>query len=147
MIHQPYLFAVPPAQIDLAWRDGAHHLSEAAEKSAGEVTTDQLKMLLARGERRLLGVRDLARPEDKPAAWAAVSALQLPNMRCLYIYAIWAPGATGDAVMAELRKFALSEGCLKIRGACGDSITRLWERRFAARRVYTIVEIDAEEQQ
>jgi len=144
-MQQPHLFIVPPAQIDLAWRDGAHMLSEAAEKSAGEVTTDQLKMLLSRNERRLIGVRDLATPDAKPAAWAAVSALQLPNMRVLYIYAIYAPGATGPEVMTLLRQYALQEGCLVIRGACGDGVMRLWERRFKARRIYSICEISVED--
>lgn len=144
MIEQPSLFVVAPAQIDMAWRDGAHHLSEAAEKSAGEVTTDQLKLMLARGERRLLGLRDLAHPERPPAAWVAVQAMQYPNMRALYVYAIWAPGATCGECMRLLREYALAEGCLKIRGACGDAVMRLWERRFGARKVYSIVEIDTE---
>lgn len=143
-MQQPHLFVVPPSHIDMAWRDGAHQLSEACEKAAGEVTTDQLKMLLNRGERRLIGVRDMATPDAKPAAWAAVSALQLPNMRALYIYAVYAPGATGGDVMALLRTYALQEGCLVIRGACNDAVLRLWERKFAARKIYSIVEIDAE---
>lgn len=143
-MQQPLLFIVPPAQLDLAWRDGAHRLSEACEKAAGEVTTDQLKMLLSRGERILIGVRDMATPDAKPAAWAAVSALQLPNMRALYIYAVYAPGATGGEVMRLLREYALQQGCLVIRGACNDAVQRLWERRFKARKIYSIVEIDVE---
>ncbi len=144
-MQQPHLFAVPPSHIDIAWRDGAHMLSEACEKAAGEVTTDQLKMMLSRGERVLLGVRDMAEPDAKPAGWAVVSAQQMPNMRALYIYAVYAPGATGSDVMRLLRQYALQEGCLVIRGACNDAVMRLWERRFSARKVYTIVEIDVEE--
>ena len=143
-MEQPSMFLVPPSHIDKAWKDGAHMLSEAAEKAAGEVTTDQLKMLLSRGERRLIGVRDLATPDALPGAWAAISVHQMPNLRALYVYALWAPGVTGPKVMEQLRAYASSEGCSVIRGSCGDGVTRLWERKFKARKVYTVVEIDVE---
>lgn len=136
---KPTLFTVAPKFIDQAWKDGASRLSEACDKAAGEVTTDQLKMLLARGERTLLGLRD---GDGPPMAWVAVSIMQLPNIRTLYVYAIWAPGATGVECMGQLRSFARAEGCSAIRGACNDAVQRLWERKFAARKIYSIIEIE-----
>ncbi|MTW25843.1 hypothetical protein, partial [Streptococcus pneumoniae] len=46
----------PATHIDQAWRDGAHLLAKACDTSGGEVTGDQLKMLLSRGDRMLFVV-------------------------------------------------------------------------------------------
>lgn len=141
---KPYLFRVPASHIDAAWRDGAHQLSAAVERAAREITPDQLKMILSRGERMLLGLRDAA-TQDKPAAWAVVSVQQMPNIRVLYVYAIFAPGSTGPECMAQMSEFARQEGCSVIRGACDEAVQRLWERRFGARRVYATMEIELQE--
>lgn len=130
---------VPPSHIDFAWRDGAFHLDAACAKSAGEMTESQLKMQLARGEWTLLaGVED-----GRSKAWAVVGFQQNPNCRALWIQAIYAPGATTDEAMTELRKYAVTNGCSTIRGACNEAVQRLWERRFKAKRLYAVVEIDA----
>jgi len=52
------LFQVPASHIDAAWRDGARLLEQACKRADREVTADQLKFLLARGERTLLGLAD-----------------------------------------------------------------------------------------
>ena len=44
--------------VDYAWRDGADCLKEACDTSGGEITGDQLRMMLARGERQLVRMRD-----------------------------------------------------------------------------------------
>lgn len=131
------LYVIPPSHVCQAWKDGAHMLGIACEKAAGEVTADQLKMLCARGEKALLCVQ-----VDDAKAWLAVTIDQLPNKRVLFVYGIYAPGATGDVAMSELRKFAQENGCEAIRGCCNDAVQRLWERRFKARKIYTTVEID-----
>jgi len=132
------LFIVPPSHVGQAWRDGASRLGDACALSAGEVTPDQLKLMLSRGEKVLLGLRD----DNTTRAWAAVQIEQLPNKRVLFIYAIYAPGATGPEAIEQLRQFAREQGCEAIRGACNDAVQRLWERRFAARKIYSTVEID-----
>ena len=132
------LVHIPPAHVDRAWRDGAHKLAEACKWAAREITPEQLKMLLSRGERQLIALQR----DDEFVAWAAVQVQQLPNIRVLYIYAIYAPGSTGPECFEHLANLARFEGCSAIRGACSEAVERLWARRFAARRLYSIMEID-----
>ena len=134
-----HIFQVPLQFVDKAWRDGAYNLAEAAEKSSGEITGDQLRLILSRGERLLLG---MANDATQVVAWAAVSIQQLPNLRACYIYSIYAPGATGVEAFELLKKFAQDHGCSVVRGACNDAIARLWRIKFKARKAYTVVEFD-----
>jgi hypothetical protein len=132
------LLHVPAAHVDKAWKDGAHNLSEACKWALREVTADQLKMMLARGERQLLALES----EGQKVAWAAVQVQQLPNIRILYVYSIYAPGSTGPEAFKLLADLARSEGCSSIRGACSEQVARLWERYFKAKRLYTTCEIE-----
>lgn len=135
------LFQCTPAQIDQAWADGAHQLAEACKLASREITVDQLKMMLARGERTLIGVRDGSHVKG----WAAIQVQQLPNIRTLYVYSIYAPGATGPEVFAQLKQYARANGCSVIRGACNEAVARLWARRFDAKPLYQIMEIEVNE--
>lgn len=128
------IFQVPVEFVGRAWADGAHTLSKAADKAAGEITTDQLKMILMRGERALLGISD----GEKTAVWMAVGVDQLPNVRTLFVYSI-AGEATAEAFSC-LAAYAKAAGCTEIRGACSDSVLRLW-RKFEAEKVYNVFRI------
>lgn len=97
-------------------------------------------MLLSRGERQLIALQS----DNEFKAWAAVQVQQLPNIRVLYVYAIYAPGSTGPQAFELLADLARSEGCTSIRGACVEQVARLWERKFGATRLYTTMEIDLE---
>lgn len=132
------ILVIPPAHVDKAWRDGAHQLSEACKWASREVTPDQLKMLLARGERQLLGLE----VDGKFVAWAAVQVQQLPNIRIFYVYSIYAPGSTGPEAFRQLAELARAEGCTSIRGACVEQVARIWERKFNAKRLYHMMEIE-----
>jgi hypothetical protein len=144
------LVIIPPAHLDRVWREGANQLAEACKWADREVTPDQLKMMLARGERQLLALdaaNDAGTPTEKQApprfvAFAAVLVQQLPNIRCLYVYSIFAPGETAPECFEHLAGFARHEGCSSIRGACSDAVERLWARKFKARTLYHICEID-----
>jgi hypothetical protein len=129
---------IPPKFIDAAWKEGAHRLAEACDKSAGEVTPDQLKMLLSRGERILAKVT----AASGAVGWLALSVQQLPNIRTLYVYAAQGPGATGQECMDELKALAASEGCSAIRWSCGPGVQRLLAVRHGARPIYTVMEIE-----
>ena len=131
------LLKVSPSHIDKAWADGACKLAEACEWALREITPDQLKMLLARGERTLYALEEAG----SLVAWAAVQVQQLPNVRVLYVYAIYAPGSTGPEAFSLLADLARSEGCSEIRGACSDAVARLWERKLKAERLYSIMAI------
>lgn len=40
---------IPATHVDAAWKDGARMLARACDASGGEITGDQLKLLLSRG--------------------------------------------------------------------------------------------------
>ena len=67
---------------------------------------------------------------------------QLPNIRVLYVYSIYAPGSTGPEAFERLADLARAEGCTSIRGACVEQVARLWERKFKAVRLYEVMEIE-----
>lgn len=131
------LFVVPAHLALRAWADGAHKLSEAMDKAMGEVTADQLKMMLARGERQLIGIES----SGDVVAWFAVVVDQLPNVRALYIYAAWAPGAVNAEVFAPLAQFARDSGASEIRGASSDAIMRIWRAKLGAEKLYNVFRI------
>lgn len=132
------LFVVPTHLALKAWSDGAHKLTEAIEKAKGEVTPDQLRMLLARGERQLIGIED----GGTVLVWFAVTVEQLPNVRVLYIYAAWAPGAVTAEVFAPLADFARDAGASEIRGASNDAIMRIWRAKLGAEKLYNVFRIE-----
>lgn len=130
------LFQCSPAEIDRAWRDGAHRLSEACKWASREITADQLKMLLSRGERTLIGTRE----NGRVLGWAAVQVQQLPNIRTLYIYSMQGEGICTPEGFSLLREYAESNGCSSIRGAVRASMMRML-KRFGASEIYTTCEI------
>jgi hypothetical protein len=133
------LIEIPAQFVCQAWADGAHNLTKACSRASREITGDQLKMLLLRGERTLVGVADTG---QTPKAWAAIQLQTLPNTRVLYVYGIYAPGTTGPEAMSLLRGYARANGCEVIRGACDPAVGRLWARKFDARPLYAIYEIE-----
>ena len=129
---------IPTEFVCKAWADGAYNLVKAAERAKREITGDQLKMLLMRGERTLVGIVE----NETPKAWAAVQLQVLPNMRVLYIYSIYAPGQTGPEAFRLLKEYAKANGCETIRGACDKAVGRLWERKFGAQPIYSVYEFE-----
>lgn len=132
------LLVIPPIHVARVWDNGAHKLAEACKWASREITPDQLKMMLMRGERQLVAL-DV---DGEFKAWAAIQFQTLPNIRVLYVYAIYASGNTGPDAFKLLADYARAEGCASIRGACSEQVLRIWERKFQAKRLYTICEID-----
>lgn len=128
---------VPPAFIDRAWRDGAHHLVTACEESGGEITGDQLKMLLSRGERTLLAMQR----DGEFVGWGVVRLDQLPNLRALHVCELYAPGAAFEDFMAPLKAWAESNGCSRIRCSAKPAQARLYKARAGFTPVYETLEV------
>lgn len=129
---------VPAAFVDQAWRDGAHNLSKACETSGGEVTGDQLKMMLARGERLLFVGLD----GSKPIGWIVVTIDQLPNVRVLSVRELYAPGSMFDECFEQLKEFARSNGCSEIRCAAKPAQARLYRMRFGFEPIYETLKVN-----
>lgn len=131
------LCPVPSERIDKAWKDGASLLSEACETSGGEITGDQLKMILSRGERTLLCMRD----DDKTVGWAVVRVDQLPNLRVLHVTDLVAHNAGFERFFAALKLMAGHLGCSRVRCSCKEAQARLYRMKLGFKPVYTTLEV------
>lgn len=132
------LFQCKPQEIDHAWRNGADQLGEACKFALREVTADQLKMLLSRGERTLIGIRD----GEKILGWGAVQVQQLPNIRVLYIYSMAGKGLVSIEAFKLLKDYAKANGCTTIRGSCRTSMVRFLSK-LGAKPLYQTIEMEA----
>ena len=132
------LILVPTSHIDRAWKEGAHQLAKACETSGGEITGDQLKMRLGRGERHLFRMDD----EDANVGWAVIGGEQLPNMRVMWIYELWAPNSHFERFMDEVRGMATAQGCSRVRCAAKPAQARLYRMRLGFKPVYETLEVE-----
>lgn len=130
------LSVIPPSHVDFAWRDGASCLAEAC-KLVDEITGDQLKLLLSRGERTLVAMRD----EGKTVGWGCWRVDQLPNMRVLHVSDLVAHGAHFERFFAELNTVARLLGCSEIRCSCHAAQARLYKMKCGFEPVYTTLRV------
>ena len=130
-----HLSLIPPSHIDKAWKDGAHLLSEACDVSGGEITGDQLRMILSEGKRLLFA----AVKDERPVGWCAAQVEQLPNVRVLHIYAVWARGTLFHEFVEQMREFGRNQGCSELRCAAKPSQARLYEMKFGFEPVYQVM--------
>ena len=128
---------VPPHFVDREWRTGAHHLSKACDASGGEVTGDQLKLMLMRGERALARIVK----DGQAVGWIALRIDQLPNVRALHVCELYAPGAMFEECWGQLKGFAAGNGCTEIRCAAKEAQARLYRMRFGFEPVYTTLRV------
>lgn len=131
------LLTVPASHIDQAWRDGAHNLGAACAASGGEITADQLKMILARGERHLIAMRR----DGVTVGWSVIQINQLPNVRVLHVSDLWAPGAEFKEFFEELKVQAAQMGCSEVRCCAGPAQARLYSMQCGFEPVYTTMRV------
>ena len=131
------LAVIEPRFIDRAWKDGASCLAEACETSGGEITGDQLKMILSRGERTLVALRD----EDKTVGWGCWRIDQLPNVRILHVTDLVAHNAHFEAFFFALKQAAELMGCSEIRCSCKPAQARLYRMKLGMEDVYTTLRV------
>lgn len=130
------LVVVPPTHVDFAWRDGASCLAEACAL-VDEITGDQLKLILSRGERTLVMLKD----EGKIVGWGAFRVDQLPNLRVLHITDLVAHNAHFEQFFAEIKKVAFSLGCSRVRCSTKPAQARLYRMKCGFRAVYETLEV------
>lgn len=132
------LHIVPPAFAVRAWKEGAHQLAKACDASGGEITGDQLKLILARGERTLLRI-DLG---GSAVGWAVTRIDQLPNTRALHISDLYAPGGHWAACFDLLADMARASGCVEMRCCAKPAQARLYQKRHPWVPLYQTLKVD-----
>lgn len=134
------LIPVPSTHIDVAWfSEGASCLAQACATSGGEITGDQLKLILSRGERTLIRM-DV---DGEIVGWGVVRVDQLPNFRVLFVTDMVAPGAHFERFFEALKELAQELGCLRIRCAAQPAQARLYRMKTGFKPVYEILEVQA----
>jgi len=132
------LVTIPFTHIDVAYARGAACLHEACDTSGGEITGDQLKMLLARGERSLLEMII----EDKTVGWGVVRVDQLPNMRVLFITDLVCHNGGFEQFFEAIKQLARDLGCSRVRCAAKEAQARLYRMKAGFTPVYSILEVE-----
>lgn len=133
------LIPVPASHIDMAWQEGACALAEACATSGGEITGDQLKLILSRAERTLLRMDD----DGETVGWGVVRVDQLPNVRVLFVTDMVAHGAHFERFFDELKATARSLGCSRVRCAAKPAQARLYRQKVGFAPVYEILEVSS----
>lgn len=131
------LAIVQPQFVDKAWKDGASCLAEACDTSGGEITGDQLKLILSRGERTLVALRE----DDKTIGWGCWRVDQLPNIRALHITDLVAHGAQFERFFLELKSIAEMLGCSEIRCSCKPAQAKIFRDKCGFEPVYTTLRV------
>lgn len=131
------LLHVPATHVDVAWKDGAHMLSKACDTSGGEITADQLKLIIARGERTLLQM--LA--DDKVVGWGVVRIDQLPNVRVMHVCEVYCPGALHVEFLNQVKVMAKANGCSEVRCSAKPAQERLYRMKFKFEPVYQTMRV------
>mgnify|MGYP000087713806 CR=1 FL=1 len=127
------LTPIPSRQIDFAWKDGASSLGESC---VDECTTDQLRMLIARGERQLVRMDN----DGKSVGWGVFRVDQLPNMNVMFVTNMTAHNAHFEKFYSMLTDMAKDLGCSRIRFAAKPAQSRLYQIKLDAEPVYQILE-------
>ena len=127
------LIPIHSRHTDAAWADGAKSLGESCVE---ECTPDQLKMLLARGERQLVRMDS----DNQTMGWGAFKVDILPNMNVMFITNMTAHNAHFETFYDLLTKMAKDLGCSRIRFAAKPAQNRLYKMKLKATDVYMIME-------
>lgn len=135
-IHMVTVNFIEPQFVDFAWADGANCLAEACSL-VDEVTGDQLKMILSRGERTLVRLDE----DGKTIGWGAIRVDQLPNIRVLHITELVAHNAHFERFFEQIKLAAKKMGCSRIRCSTKDSQARLYRMKAGFQPVYTTLEV------
>jgi hypothetical protein len=130
------LVIIEPKFIDYAWRDGANCLSEVCDL-VDEITGDQLKLILSRGERHLARLDN----EGKTVGWGAFRIDQLPNLRVLQVTDLVAHNGHFEKFYEKLKEIAVSFGCSRIRCSAPDAQARLYRLKLGFKPVYQTLEV------
>ena len=130
------LSIIQPQFIDFAWRDGADCLAEACT-TVDEITGDQLKLILARGERTLVRLDE----DGKAVGWGCFQIDQLPNLRALHISVLVCHNAEFHRFFEEMKQIARTLGCSEIRCSCKPAQARLFKRTNNFESVYETLRV------
>ena len=98
---------------------------------------EQLKVFLVEGKHALL----ISVEEDVVTGAATVSPVHYPNSSVAFITAIGGRLIANRILFGQLCNWCKGQGFTCIRGACFESVARLWKQRFGFDDIYRVVEL------
>lgn len=128
---------VPPSQVVATWPTIEKYLTAALQRSAGEYSVEQLKVFLVEGKHALL----ISVEDDVVTGAATVAPQYYPNASVAFITALGGHLITSRILFSQLCNWCRDQGFTSIRGACSDSVARLFHQRVNMNVIYQIVEM------
>lgn len=115
---------IHPNYISQVWPLVEAFFNACEPHGTGEITTNQMKVMLSRGEYQLM----LFNGVDKPVGALVVSFINYPNTRVMFVHAIG--GKTTKEHVIEMFQWAKSHGATAVRGQARESVARLWAMKY-----------------
>lgn len=132
----PHLILVDRRFLDRVWPVASALLEPAMAQAHGEMTMDQLEMLVRRGESHLL----LWRNGDEISGAATVDFHNFPSLRVAHVSFMGGRGIVSRKNFEELRAWCAEMGASEIRAWCGATQAKLFES-VGFTDIYRIVRI------
>ncbi len=128
---------VPTNFVYHVWDRVEPFLASGLERSYGEYSVEQLKVLLTLGQQMLMIIID---DENTIHGAIAVTFTNYPNSRIAFISAIGGKALTTKELGDQFEMLLRNQGCTAIRGAAFESVAKLWKKSFGYESRYVIVE-------
>ena len=125
---------IPPNYIAQNWGVVGEMVDKAMKYAKGEITTDQLRVYLARGEYQLMVYLE----DEKIVGAVVIEWINYPNDRVMFINAIG--GKTTQEHVTKMFDWAKHMGATAVRGSAHKAVARLWKMKYGFETIYYTVE-------
>jgi hypothetical protein len=127
---------VPPMHVNAVWGQVEKYLTAGLKRSGHEYNSDHLKAFVITGNQFLLVAVD----ENNVIHGAATVEMNIfPNETVAFITSTGGKMLANKEVLGQVEDWARQNGATSLRGACFESIARLWKAHGYERK-YIIVE-------
>jgi len=136
------LFVVQSDGLDRAWEQTKDLIEKGMMCSDGELSMDQIRLLLVQGHMKLLISKDIK--EQKIVSALVVEMINYPNYRCVNVVSIGGEGLHMDQTdIQQLKHICKQWGASKIQGYTHKKMTSYLVQKGFEKK-YDIVRIDIE---
>jgi hypothetical protein len=125
---------IPPNYVAQMWPKVSNMLEKAMNYAKGEISLEQLKVYLTRGEYQLM----IYLQNGEIIGAIVIEWINYPNDRVMFINAIG--GKTHADCVEKMYLWAKSLGATAVRGSAHESVARLWKMKYGFNTIYYTVE-------
>lgn len=125
---------IPPNYIAQMWPRVSGMLERAMNYAKGEISLEQLKVYLTRGDYQLM----IYLQDGDIIGSIVIEWINYPNDRVMFINAIG--GKTHKECVEKMYAWAKSLGATAVRGSAHESVARLWKMKYGFNTIYYTVE-------